>query len=306
MWPSFFMIELPAVNYENRNLFILLDTPHIMRAYLQMIRPSNSVMAGFAVFLSGMIAAGRQIPPVDVFLAVLGTIFASSGGMVMNDYFDYDIDCINRPDRPLPRGAVTRKQAFIFGIGLLFLAYVFIGFTNWLCIAIGYPAIVLIVVYSWKLKRMPFIGNFTVAFLTSLTLVYGGAAAGNIVLVTMLAISAFFANLSREVAKDIEDIKGDKTLGSKTLPILWGVKKSALMSAVFLVIGVAATFLPYFAGIFGAGYVVLVVLVDMVMVYVVWLLVTGRMDRIRIIQKLQKAGMYAVLIIFFISKMGNL
>ncbi len=223
----------------------------------------------------------------------------------MNDYFDYDIDCINRPDRPLPRGAVTQRHALLFGLGLIFLAYIFIGVTNALCIAIGYPAIVLIVVYSWKLKRKPFIGNFSVAFLTSLTLVYGGAAAGTIVLVSMLAICAFFANLSREIAKDIEDIKGDETLGSKTLPILWGIKKSALISAVFLAIGVMATFLPYFAGIFGLKYIMLVMLVDVAMMYVIWLLITDRMDKIRIIQKLEKAGMYVMLIIFFVSKMAH-
>lgn len=263
-------------------------------------------MAGFAVFLSGMIAAGRQIPPPDVFLAVLGTISASSGGMVMNDYFDYDIDRINRPDRPLPRGDVTKNQALVFGGMLISIACILIGLTNILCIVIGYPAIVLVVVYSWKLKRKPLIGNFAVASLTSLTLVYGGAAAGAIVLVTMLAFCAFFANLSREIAKDIEDIKGDETLGSKTLPILWGVRKSALLSAVSLVFGIMATFLPYFAKIFGWEYIMLVVPVDVVMVYVVWLLITDRMDKIQIIQKLEKFGMYAVLIIFFVAKMVHL
>jgi len=276
-----------------------------MKAYLELIRPSNSIMAGFAVLLSGMIAAGRQIPPSDVFLAVLGTICASSGGMVVNDYFDYDIDVINRPQRALPRGAVTKRNAFIFACILFGLAYSLIAFTNPLCITIGYPAILLITVYSWKLKRKPFVGNFVVAFLTSLTLVYGGAAAGNIVLVTMLAICAFFANLSREIAKDIEDIKGDKSLGSRTLPILWGIRRSTLISAGFLVMGIAATFLPYFAGIFGWLYLVLVLMVDVLMLYVVWLLVLMKVEKIGLIQKLEKAGMYAVLIIFFVSKMAQ-
>ncbi|KYK35838.1 MAG: hypothetical protein AYK19_22260 [Theionarchaea archaeon DG-70-1] len=274
-----------------------------MKAYLELIRPSNSLMAGFAVFLSGMIAAGRHVPPLDVILAVLGTVCASSGGMVINDYFDYDIDVINRPERALPRGAVTRKEALVFALILFGLAFLFIALTNALCIALGYPAIVLIVVYSWKLKKTPFIGNFVVAFLTSLTLVYGGAAAGNIVLVTMLAICAFFANLSREIAKDIEDIKGDESLGSRTLPILWGVKRSTLISAGFLLLGIAATFLPYFSGLFGWFYLLLVIPVDVVMMYVVWLLVTSQMDKINMIQKLEKAGMYAVLLIFFVSKM---
>ncbi|MGC1123149.1 MAG: UbiA family prenyltransferase [Candidatus Methanofastidiosia archaeon] len=274
-----------------------------MKAYLEIIRPSNSIMAGFAVFLSGMIAAGRQIPPLDVFLAVLGTIAASSGGMVMNDYFDYDIDSINRPQRPLPRGAVTRRNAFIFAIILFGLAYLFIAFTNWICILIGYPAIALIFVYSWKLKRRPLSGNFVVAFLTSLTLVYGGAAAGNVVLMSMLAICAFFANFSREIAKDIEDIRGDQSLGSRTLPILWGVERSAQLSAICLALGIAATFLPYSAGIFGWLYLALVIPVDVIMVYAVYLLLKMRMDKITVIQRLEKAGMYSVLLIFFISKM---
>lgn len=274
-----------------------------MKAYLEIIRPSNSIMAGFAVFLSGMIAAGRQVPPLGVFLAVMGTIAASSGGMVMNDYFDYDIDSINRPQRPLPRGAVTRRNAFIFAVILFGLAYLLIAFTNWLCILIGYPAIALVFVYSWKLKRRPFSGNFVVAFLTSLTLVYGGAAAEKVLLVSMLAVCAFFANFSREIAKDIEDIKGDQSLGSRTLPILWGVERSAQLSAVCLTLGIAATFLPYFAGIFGWLYLALVIPVDAIMVYALYLLLKMRIDKITVIQRLEKAGMYSVLVIFFISKM---
>ncbi|MBU7018333.1 MAG: UbiA family prenyltransferase [Theionarchaea archaeon] len=274
-----------------------------MKAYLEMIRPSNSIMAGFAVFLSGMIATGRHVPPSDVFLAVLGTICASSGGMVVNDYFDFDIDKINRPQRALPRGAATLRGASIFACVLFGMAFIFIGLTNLLCIAIGYPALVLIMVYSWKLKKRPFVGNFVVAFLTSLTLVYGGAAAGNIVLVTMLAICAFFANLSREVVKDIEDMKGDEKLGSRTLPILWGVDKSILIASGFLIVGIAATFLPYFAHIFGWLYLLLIIPVNVVMLYMAYLLIMKRMDRVTMVQKIEKAGMYAVLVIFFVAKM---
>jgi len=274
-----------------------------MKAYLELIRPSNSIMAGFAVFLSGMIATGRAVPPIEVFFAVMGTISASSAGMAINDYFDYDIDIINRPDRVLPRGVVSRKSALLFALILFGLAYIFIGFTNLLCIGIGYPAVVLIFVYSWKLKRLPFIGNFVVAFLTSLTLIYGGAAARNIVLVTMLAICAFFANLSREIVKDIEDIKGDERSGSRTFPILYGIPRSFLAAAIFLGFGIAATFLPYLSGLFGWIYLLLIVPVDGVMLYMGYLLVLRRIDRISLIQRIEKAGMYAVLIIFFISKM---
>lgn len=274
-----------------------------MKAYLELIRPSNSIMAGFAVFLSGMIATGREFPPIDVFFAVLGTITASSAGMVINDYFDYDIDIINRPDRVLPRGALSRKNALFFAVILFILAYIFISMTNPLCIAIGYPAVILIGVYSWKLKRLPFIGNFVVAFLTSLTLIYGGAAAGSIVLVTMLAICAFFANLSREIVKDIEDIKGDKELGSKTLPIIYGLSTLSLIAAVLLGIGVTATFLPYFSGLFSWIYLVLITPVDGIMLYMMYLLIQKRIDRVSLIQRVEKAGMYTVLLIFFISKM---
>ena len=153
------------------------------------------------------------------------------------------------------------------------------------------------------MKRAPFIGNVTVAFLTSLTLVYGGAAAGNIVLVSMLAVCAFFANLSREIAKDIEDMKGDERLGSKTLPILWGVRRSAWTAGGFLILGIAATFLPYFSGIFGRLYLVLVLPVDAAMVYVVYLLLKVKVKKISLIQKSEKYGMYLVLVIFFVAKM---
>jgi len=82
--------------------------------------------------------------------------------------------------------------------------------------------------YSNFLKRLPFVGNFVVAFLTAGSiaipwLLYPFAGKTNILIYT---IFAFFMTLVREIIKDMEDLKGDNTFGCKTLPIVWGLRKT--------------------------------------------------------------------------------
>jgi 4-hydroxybenzoate polyprenyltransferase len=84
--------------------------------------------------------------------------------------------------------------------------------------------------YSNNLKRQPFVGNLVVALLTGLSIytvdVYYGV--GN-PLVTIYASFSFFITLVREIIKDMEDLKGDNTFGCRTLPIIWGVRKTKLV-----------------------------------------------------------------------------
>ena len=97
--------------------------------YLVLMRPANIVTA-IADILAGVAIAGialSQIPDtslLNVLLLVLSTIGLYGGGIVFNDYFDYEIDKEERPERPLPSGKVTKKQAAILGGSLLLIGFV--------------------------------------------------------------------------------------------------------------------------------------------------------------------------------------
>jgi 4-hydroxybenzoate polyprenyltransferase len=95
------------------------------RAFLQLMRPANivtaisDVLAGIAIsgyFLPG----GEQASWRPVFLLGLSTVGLYGGGIVFNDYFDADIDRVERPERPIPSGLVSKMEAAVLALALLF------------------------------------------------------------------------------------------------------------------------------------------------------------------------------------------
>lgn len=270
---------------------------------VRVIRPLNDVMSAFAVFISGVISAGWAMPFISVLAASAGTFFASAGGMAINDYFDYDIDSVNKPSRPIPSGQISRRSAFYLSMVLFSCAVVCALFTNVYCILAGVPALVLIILYSWKLKRTLFIGNIAVGILSGFALLYGGIAACSIQLVSVLALIAFFATLSREMAKDIEDIEGDKRGGSTSMPVIAGAEASAQISGIFLLIAIISSFFPYLFHIFNYWYVILISPVNCIMGFVALQMLSKKIDRISLWQKTVKGGMYLTLAIFLVSRL---
>jgi geranylgeranylglycerol-phosphate geranylgeranyltransferase len=270
---------------------------------VKIIRPLNDIMSGFAVFISGVVSAGWTMPLTSVLAASAGTFFASAGGMVINDYFDYDIDSVNKPFRPIPSGQISRTRALYFSLGLFSCAGVCALFTNFYCILLGIPALILIILYSWKLKRILFIGNVVVGILSGFALLFGGIATKSIQIVSVLAFIAFFASVSREMAKDIEDIEGDKRGGSKSIPVVAGVETSAQISGIFLLMAIGSSFFPYAFHIFNHWYVILVTPVNTVMVFVALQMLSKNIARISLWQKIIKIGMYLTLIIFLLARL---
>ena len=274
-----------------------------IKGLLELIRPINDVMSAFAVFISGVISAGWHMPLGSVLAATVGTFFASAGGMVINDYFDFDIDSVNKPERPIPRGQISRGGALYFSFALFGCAVVCAAFTNIWCIIVGIPALLLIILYSWKLKRKLFVGNVAVAALSGLALLYGGIASGSIHLVSILAVIAFFATIAREMAKDIEDVEGDRLGGSQSVPVILGVEKTAQIASIFLFLAIVFSFLPYTYDIFGWWYVAMIIPVDLVMLYVGLQMLSKKIERISLWQKMLKVGMYVTLGIFLGSRL---
>ena len=269
-----------------------------MHPFIRITRPINSIMSGFAVLIAGIIAGGYPFT-YKVVLASIVSIIACSGGMVINDYFDYEIDKINRKDRVLPMGEISLRTAFLYAIFLFVLACFIAYFVNLKAFLICIAADVSMFLYAYKLKRMCFVGNIMVAFLTSLTFLYGGAAVNKMEAVGMLFLCSFFATVSREIMKDIEDINGDRKMGLSTLPILYGEKKSLLVSQIFLILAVFATYLPYFYRIFGIQYLLMITVLNVFVLYTLYL----SKREIPKAERSLKIEMYGVLFIFFISKM---
>jgi 4-hydroxybenzoate polyprenyltransferase len=170
------------------------------------------------------------------FMIVLATISIAAAGYIINDYFDVKIDLINKPQEVIigkyfkRRKAMFIHQIFNFmGLAIGFLLSLKVFLVNFLAIAALW-------FYSERFKRKAFIGNFLVAFLTAFSLsILSIYYQKNILLVNIYALFAFFISLIREIIKDMEDIRGDARYGCRTLPIIWGIRRTKILLYSFIV-----------------------------------------------------------------------
>jgi len=188
----------------------------------------------------------------DVVLLSLGVFFLVAFANAHNDIADFEIDKINRPERPLPSGKISIKEAYIVAFICFLLAVVF-GVLAGVEFALLFAVVgMLSFVYNKFLKKLPLVGNFAVAILTCTPIIIPIVKL-NFPYPKLLALAffAFMLTLAREIIKDIEDIAGDEALGSKTFPILLGVNLS--LNLVFICELLCLTALALFKPLLLAG-----------------------------------------------------
>lgn len=243
-----------------------------MNPYIEILRPGNAMMGAIAIILVAIIDKSFSIPIV---LAMLAVFFETAAGNVINDYFDYNIDLINKPERPIPSGRISLTAGRNYGY-LLFLLGTICGFLisfltdNWIPFIIVLLADIILYLYAYRLKSTPLIGNLTVAFMTGFGFVFGGFSINNssIILISLyLGFFAFVMTTARELVKDIEDMEGDKAEGAKTLPILYGEKITATLAFILIVVDCALCPLLYYNHIFGFYYLIVIAIAVLLFIY---------------------------------------
>jgi len=240
--------------------------PFTVRGFLELTRPINAVVAGVLTATGSFVAGvgGQYVPTAT---ATVATILAVGAGNAMNDYFDREIDAINRPERAIPRGAVPPRGALAFSV-LLFAAAVALALTLPLvALVIAGVNLAALVAYTELFKGLPGIGNAVVAYLGGSTFLFGGAAVGDLRSVVVLAFLAAASTFTREIIKDVEDIVGDREEGLRTLPIVVGEDRALWIATAVLGAAVLASPLPYLLGVFDSLYLAFVVPADAVMLY---------------------------------------
>jgi len=227
---------------------------------IEILRPINDIMGSLTVII-GILNTRLGIDPVrlilNLILGVLTYFFIAGSGMVINDYYDIEIDKINRPERPIPRGSITLNQAKILWIATS-LVGITIAILHGILFNIGYLNIIIAVFFAfigwlyaaWG-KKSGFIGNIIVSVSFSIGLIYGAVLNNSNVppYIYFFFLTAFFLLLSREIIKGCEDIEGDKKQEVKTLAIQIGVKKSTIISLIFAILAIIFFILPNFTNI---------------------------------------------------------
>jgi geranylgeranylglycerol-phosphate geranylgeranyltransferase len=237
------------------------------RGLAVIVRPGNVVLTALSV-LTGAFCASA---PVDsrLLLACLAASLIGAGGYVLNDVFDLTIDRINRPDRPLPSGAVPTPLAVAWAIVLMLsglaCAIILCGPFPWIAATVvaGLSA------YAAWLKRTAVVGHLLVAFMSGLCFVFGGLLGGNVVVSLAPALLAACFHLGREFLKAAADREGDLASGARTLAVTHGVRTSCVVGSIPLIGVVILSPLPVLLGWFGWVYLLVVIAgVDSVLAYV--------------------------------------
>ena len=241
-------------------------------AYLQLSRPLNGIIAFISAGLGGVFACSyvsESIRDVKLLYVSIAALLLLSAGNAINDYFDYQIDLINKPNRPLPSGRIPRKNALVFTVILMAIGIGLGVLINIYAVGIAILVSVLLVSYAIWLKRTPLIGNLVVGSLTGITFISGGVAVGTVHGTIVPAVFAFLFTTAREIVKDLEDIKGDQKQNIRTLAIL-NTRLAVIFSLSFMVAVILFSPVPYIFGWYSWHYLVAIVGgVDLVLILLV-------------------------------------
>lgn len=227
-----------------------LFKPSFIIGYLKFIRGINLFMVALTQYLTAIFLVGKRETWTQVlldkgfFLMVSATVMITAAGYLINDYYDVKIDFVNKPERVVV-GKKLKRRWVLAGHTLLNFSAIGIGF--YISRPIGltmFGAAFLLWLYSNQLKRLPLVGNVSIAILTGLTLVLVAEYfQERAYIIACYAVFAAFITLIREIIKDVEDRKGDERFGCKTIPIVFGVAKTKIFLFIIMVIFIITVFI---------------------------------------------------------------
>lgn len=186
----------------------------------------NVLMAAACMFMSGPLLTGYT--------------------QTLNDFYDREIDAINEPYRPIPSGAISIPQVvtqilvlLLVGIGVSYLLDLWAGheFPIMLCLTLGGAFIAYI--YSappLKLKQNGWLGNYALgSSYIALPWWAGHALFGELNWkIVILTLIYSFAGLGIAVVNDFKSVEGDRALGLKSLPVMFGVTTAAWICVIMI------------------------------------------------------------------------
>ena len=197
------------------------------------------------------------------FLLMAASIFIAAAGYIINDYFDINIDQINKPHKMVVEKIINRRWAILLHwsittLGLIISLYVSIK-TSFVIIIVNILCTLLLWFYSTTFKKKLLSGNIIISLLTAWTVLvlyfatnhsydFAASLAPDISsaskrifkFAVLYGSFAFIISMIREVVKDIEDMEGDAKYNCKTMPIVWGVPSSKVFAGVWLVVLIGA------------------------------------------------------------------
>ena len=239
---------------------------NLVGAFIKMIRLPNlffialtQILFHTAVLNTILLPLGTRpsIDGLNFILLVVSSVLIAGAGYIINDYFDINIDQINKPTANVVDKIVSRRWAMAWhfvlsGVGIILSAWVSWRTGFWYILLGNFMCVLLLFGYSVSLKRKLLSGNIIISLLTAWAILVISIAEINTQTLVIPAVTeavnkitriaflyagfAFISSLIREAIKDIEDLQGDERYGCRTMPIVWGVNAAKVYIAVWLVV----------------------------------------------------------------------
>ncbi len=274
--------------------------PNIL-AIIKITRPINILITFLVVIVASIICSDVFSLSQAVILSAISASIIAASGNVLNDYFDYEIDLVNRPDRPLPSKQMSPSFALSLYSALTLAGFLIAIYISWISFFIVFGTIIILLVYSYLLKGVPLLGNAAIAVCTGLAFIYGGVAVNNWEGAVIPAIFALLVNFIREIVKDVEDINGDLMNGVFTFPTKYGINAAHNLLVFLILVLIMATVYPIFTKIFSIDYLIMVLFsVDIILVLILKeIIVKKKINYSRISFLLKLTMIFGLIAIYF-------
>lgn len=242
-----------------------------VKPFITIMRPANPLFGSLTAII-GILTTNyfiitnfgliRWTIPELIFVLILTAltyIFLASAGNVVNDIYDIEVDKVNRPERPLPSGQITVRQAVVWTMILVLISLFFSALTiPYSAIGIWTVAIAALfalvgLAYAAKGKVMGIWGNFTVAISFAFGLFYGSLVTFLFIppVIFIYFLTAASVLQGREIIKGIEDLEGDALRDVQTIARRYGIHRAAIAAAVCNIIGIIGFWIPWIAHMLG-------------------------------------------------------
>lgn len=309
-----------------------------VRSFFSLIRLQNLVfivVTQYCFYFLVMIPAfrhyGESVQPdgFNMHFLVFASVLIAGAGYVINDYFDLNIDRINKPQKLVIDRFISRRWAMFLHLilsagGIVLSAYVAFSLGNLLIFLFNLLSVFLLFVYSSTYKKKLLSGNIIIAALSAWVILVMFLAScswepGRLLpvwtspqneiykIAIIYAAFAFIVSLIREVVKDMEDETGDKKNGCKTMPIVWGIKSTKVFIGVWILVlfgmMVIILFNLMIAGwIGGVFYILLILFPSLIHIYSRFAKAISKKDYTRLsrdIKIFMLAGILSMFIYFY-------
>jgi 4-hydroxybenzoate polyprenyltransferase len=240
----------------------------LIKGFFQLIRYPNLLFIAltqslfhYRIIVPYLTKNGQAKPLLqesDFFLLLIASLLIAAAGYIINDYFDIQIDNVNKPERLILGKLIKKRWAMLLHLvlslaGLFLTAVVSMHLNNLFLLALNFLSVLMLMLYSSTFKKRLLIGNVIISLLTAWVvgvlfiaetrlgdvayMQMNQAALGSLYKVTLVyAGFAFIVSLVREVVKDMEDIEGDRRFGCQTMPISWGIPSTKIFAAVWILV----------------------------------------------------------------------